>query len=59
MSKDGEYFSRRAVEEREAASHTTNSNARRTHLDLAEAYERKARALHADERRSSLQIVSG
>lgn len=41
---DGEYFSRRAQEEREAAIKTAHPGARQTHLELAEAYERSARA---------------
>ena len=56
---DGEYFSRRAQEERQAAIDATNQTAKRTHVDLAEAYERRARALAAEKCRSDIRIVIG
>jgi hypothetical protein len=57
MEIDGNYLSWRAQEEREAAMKAAHPNARRVHLDLADAYERRARDLAADQRRSVLRVV--
>jgi len=39
---DSEYFERRAKQERASAAQALDPSARRAHLHLAEAYERKA-----------------
>jgi len=39
MDRDPAYFSRRASEERSAASHAQHPGARKAHLDLAERYD--------------------
>lgn len=41
---DYDYFLRRAGEEREAAEHAADGNARRSHLELAQRYEVAAAA---------------
>jgi len=58
MTGDGDYFSRRAEEERTAAISAVHPNARQTHLDLARAYEDRARTLEAEERRSGMRLVN-
>lgn len=45
MECEDNYFARRAEEERSAAERTSDPNARRTHLELAEAYERRAASI--------------
>jgi hypothetical protein len=57
MTTDGDYFSRRAEEERKAADSAAHPNARQVHLDLAKAYEFRARVLLAEERRSAMRVV--
>lgn len=52
---DGAYFARRALEERLAANDAPNQNAKRIHLNMAAAYERRARALGAQERSADLK----
>jgi len=54
---DGEYFSGRARDEREAAMRAAHPRARQTHIDLADAYEARIRALVAAERRSSIGLI--
>lgn len=58
MESDADYFSRRAAEEREAGLKAAHPNARRAHLELAEAYEHRARAIRANERRATVHLVS-
>ena len=41
---DTQYFAQRAREERDSAARTADSCARQTHLQLAQAYERRAAA---------------
>src|SRR5689334_2816009 len=49
MSSDVRYFIRRASEEREAALGAIHPNPRRVHLDLANAYESRARGPDAEQ----------
>jgi hypothetical protein len=48
----------RAGEEREAAIKATHPNARQCHIDLAKAYERRARGLSAVELSDDVHLVS-
>ena len=57
MCRECEYFRRRARDERKAAISSTHPAAKQSHTDLAEAYERKARALTARECRSALRLI--
>jgi hypothetical protein len=57
MTNLGEYLSHRADEERKAASSAAHPNVRRIHIEMAEAYERQARKLAAEERRSVMSVV--
>jgi hypothetical protein len=57
MCDDGQYFSRRAQEERLAASKARHPSAKEMHSNLADAYERRARALAATGRRGDMRIV--
>ena len=57
MIGDCDYFSRRAEEERKAAANTAHPNARQSHVDLADAYEKRARTLTAEERRSRIKVI--
>lgn len=57
MTTDGEYFSRRAKDEREAAMRAAHPKARQTHIDLASAYEGQLRALGATEGRLGIRLV--
>jgi hypothetical protein len=43
--------------ERLAASKATNATAKQTHTNLADAYERRARALAATERRTDMRMT--
>jgi hypothetical protein len=54
---DGEYFSCRARDEREAAMRAAHPRVRQTHIDLADAYECRIRALAAAERRLAIGLV--
>jgi hypothetical protein len=58
MNSDVVYYSRRAREEREAATSAAGKQARQSHLRLAEAYELRVRELAAEERRSAIRLVS-
>lgn len=59
MGADAAYFRRRSREEREAALKAAHPKAREAHLELAEAYEHRATAFAAEERRVvTLPIVA-
>jgi hypothetical protein len=58
MESEGTYYSRRAQEEREAAMKAAHPKARQAHLELAEAYEGRTRAVAANLRRSAMRLVS-
>ncbi len=58
MTSEVSYYRQRAAEEAAAALRATDASARRVHLELAEAYTGKARAIEAAERRSAFQLVS-
>ncbi len=47
MNSDLLYFARRAREERAAANLAANDRARRSHLEMANAYEARVRDLQA------------
>jgi hypothetical protein len=57
MTSEDEYFRRRAQEEREAAMKAEHPKARRSHMNLADAYEMRARNVAAEGRRSAMRIV--
>ena len=57
MSTDDEYFRRRAQEEREAAIKAAHPEARRSHTNLADAYDAHARNLAAEGRRSAIRLI--
>jgi hypothetical protein len=57
MITDGEYLRRRAQEEREAGMRAQHPSARRSHMQLADAYDVQARNLAAEERRSAIRVV--
>lgn len=44
---DREYFARRALEERRAAERASSEAAQRSHIQLAEQYEKAAQELEA------------
>lgn len=48
MESDAVYYSRRAREERQAASHAPQENVRDRHLEMAQAYELRTRFLLAE-----------
>lgn len=56
MEADLVYFSRRAAEEKAAASRADHPNARQAHLDLAGRYEDLANALAQSHRQSSVGV---
>ena len=58
MKDDAEYFTRRAVEERQAALGSADPRVRECHHQLAEMYEHRVRLLSADERRSAVHLIS-
>jgi hypothetical protein len=58
MESEGTYCSRRAQEEREAAMKASHPKARQAHLELAETYEGRSRAVAANLRRSAMRLVS-
>jgi hypothetical protein len=58
MENDVEYFTRRAVQERRAASSSVHPRVRECHLQLAEMYEHRVRLLRADERRSGAHLTT-
>lgn len=49
MEQDVAYFSRRAAEERTAASNAEHPNAKQAHLDLAERYQEMAAAIDSSD----------
>lgn len=55
---DTAYYRRRIVEERRAGMAAASEEARRSHLELAAAYETRVKELIALQRRSALHIVS-
>lgn len=57
MTSEDEYFRRRAQEEREAGMKARHPNARRSHMQLADAYDVQARNVAAEERRSAMRVV--
>jgi hypothetical protein len=57
MCGECDYYRRRADEELEAATSAEHPKVRQCHLDFARAYERQARSVAAEERRSALHIV--
>jgi hypothetical protein len=57
MDKDKSYFFRRAGEEREAARKSTNRLVQQRHLEFADAYDYRGRAIEALERELIVQIV--
>jgi hypothetical protein len=57
MNTNDEYFRRRAQEEREAGMKARHPNARRSHMELADAYDVQARDIAAEGRRSSMRVV--
>ena len=59
MEGDSEYFSRRAVEERTAASEATHPAAKRAHEELADRYEDLARAVEAQEDYLGFRVFEG
>ena len=58
MESDTIYYARRVQEERSAAKRATHPNVRRCHLELAEAYEFRLRAVAAQERRLEFRLVT-
>ena len=54
MESDRNYFARRAQEERAAAEQTSDPLAQRTHLELAEAYDRRSAVAPANAARARL-----
>jgi hypothetical protein len=58
MTNDSVYFERRAQEERVAAMKATHPVARQRHVEMADAYEARARAIMADEARLAFHLVS-
>ena len=56
MQSDADYFSRRASEERRAASTATQSCVRLRHLEFAEAYELRVRMMTEDDHPSSWML---
>jgi hypothetical protein len=57
MDSDTEYFRRRASEERTAALHTRNTEARLAHIEIAERYEDLVRGIAANEQFLGLRAV--
>ena len=55
--EDIAYYTRRASEERDAAFGAANADARRSHLELADAYDLRVSALRAEWLRSKLHVV--
>lgn len=51
MESDSLYFSRRAQQERDAATRASHSNAREAHLVMARRFENLSQAIAANERR--------
>lgn len=59
MEDDTTYFTRRAREERLAATRATHPNAQARHLELAAAYEHRLKVMAAAaERRAEMHIVN-
>lgn len=58
LGMDTIYFERRAGEERIAAMKAAHPRARQVHLELAEAYERRARMIEVEARRSGFRLVT-
>ena len=58
MESDVAYFSRRAREEREAATIAANDTARAIHLQMAERYDEMSSARQADSRAAARGSVS-
>jgi hypothetical protein len=58
MDKDAAYFARRAREEREAAMKAEHPTAQQRHIELAEAYDNRVRAIAAEQSRLGFRLVS-
>lgn len=58
MDSDVVYYTRRAIDEREAALAAETEKARQSHLELAKAYESRLIELRAKKTRSTLTIVT-
>ena len=57
MEGDVVYFSRRAKEERSAASNASHATARQAHLDMANRYEELAAAIGARAHRLGVDLT--
>ena len=57
MITNDDYFRRRAQEEREAGMKARHPAARRSHMELAEAYDLQARNADAEGRRAAMRVV--
>ena len=58
MEGDAAYFSRRANEERLAATNAASSTAREAHMEMAERYDQLAAAISSPAQRGP-RLVSG
>ena len=57
MESDSDYFTRRASDEMAAARKTSDMNARRLHLQMANRYRDLATGIHDNERRLGLSTA--